>query len=85
MNIVGNSFFNKNNNNLIINYLFILNYNILNFKVFNKLILSPILYCCCHIGCHPQGNLAMFGYGPAMKVEIYSNPFYIQPTCLNHV
>jgi hypothetical protein len=25
----------------------------------------------CHIGNHPQGYLAMFGYRPAMKVEIY--------------
>jgi len=25
-------------------------------------------------GNHTQGDLAMFGYIPAMKVEIYSNP-----------
>ncbi len=26
---------------------------------------------CCHNGNHPQQNLAMDGYGPIVKVEIY--------------
>jgi hypothetical protein len=35
----------------------------------------PILWCC-HNGDHPQGDLATFGYRPAMKVEKnYKNPF----------
>jgi hypothetical protein len=25
-------------------------------------------YLCCHLGDHPQGDLAMFGYRVAMKV-----------------
>jgi hypothetical protein len=28
------------------------------------------LWCCCHTGDHPQGDLAMFDYRPAMKVKI---------------
>jgi hypothetical protein len=31
---------------------------------------SPILWCC-HNGDHPQGDLATFGYRPAMKVEFF--------------
>jgi hypothetical protein len=30
----------------------------------------------------PKGNLAIFGYRPAMKVKIYSKSFYILCTCL---
>jgi hypothetical protein len=29
---------------------------------------------CCHIGDHPQVDLATFGYGQTMKVQIYWNP-----------
>jgi hypothetical protein len=46
---------------------------------FNKITIFKIIYyyfifyklLCCHTGYHPQGNLATFGYGTAMKVEIY--------------
>jgi hypothetical protein len=31
---------------------------------------GAILWCC-HIGDRPQGDLAMFGYRPAMKVKFY--------------
>ncbi len=35
---------------------------------------SSILWCC-HTRNHPQGDLPRFGYRPAMKAEIYQNPF----------
>ncbi len=36
-------------------------------------------------GNHTQGDLAMFGYVPVMKVEIYSDPLLSLTTCLNNV
>jgi hypothetical protein len=35
---------------------------------------SSILWCC-HTRNHPRGDLPRFGYRPAMKAEIYQNPF----------
>jgi hypothetical protein len=32
---------------------------------------------CCHIGHHPQGDLAIFDFRPVMKIKINKNPFYI--------
>jgi hypothetical protein len=32
---------------------------------------------CCHNGNHPQGNLAIVGYGPTMKVKKILKSFYI--------
>ncbi len=36
-----------------------------------------------HTDDHPQGDLAIFGYRPAMKSEFYQNYFYTLATCLN--
>jgi hypothetical protein len=36
-------------------------------------------------GKHSQGNLAMFGYRPTMKVRKLLGSFYILASCLNNV
>jgi hypothetical protein len=38
---------------------------------FYFLVLFFCNFVCCHISDHRQGDLAIFGYRPAMKVEIY--------------
>jgi hypothetical protein len=43
---------------------------------------------CCHTGDHPQGDLAMFGYRPAMKVGISFKSFFnlsLLEQCVNNM